>query len=402
MPKPLSPDATHTGSGSDKEAPEDQILYEAKIARAAFVAMPSAAFLLDDEARIVLHTRRAGRLYPHPDAQEGGNLKGIAFAHLTHLEAAALPQMLRNSVSSGVVTLPMRNPHRVNVPKEVTFHLSLMRIKGVRRQLYMLSQDHLRASATALQTANLMREKESNRGLHLEAHISTLQNSVMSMETFANAASHDLKTPINALHGLLDLFGTKFGDGLPDKAHEYLDHMKGAVDQMNALTSKLMAHAQSAAAPMDVRRVQLSDAVQTVLDQLDPELRKNAQDITLRGPQFNVMAEPTMIHILLSNIINNALKHAHPERALHIALTTRISGAGAELTISDTGTGFAPEQKAAIFAPFTRLKSDVQGAGLGLATCAEICRRHNWDVSATSDGETGAELTIKFPAVLQV
>ncbi|WP_299693108.1 HAMP domain-containing sensor histidine kinase [uncultured Tateyamaria sp.] len=398
----MSPDTARSGVGAAEEAPEHSLLYEAKVARAAFVAMPSAAFLLDDAARIVLHTRRAGRLYPHQDAQHDTGLEGIAFWQLTHLDEPDLRRALRNAISSGLITLPMNNPHRVDVPKDVTFHLSLMRIKGVRRQLYMLSQDHLRASATALQTANMMREQESNRGLHLEAHISTLQNSVMSMETFANAASHDLKTPINALSGLLELFCAKFENDLPPEAEPYLKHMQGAVVQMDALTTKLMAHAQSSAAPMEMRQIHLNDTVQSVLDLLDPALRDNAEDIALSGPKFDLMAEPTMLHILLGNIVSNALKHGHADRPLRITLTTEVTGTSAVLRISDTGTGFAPDQNRAIFTPFTRLKSNVQGSGLGLATCAEICRRHNWDISAVSDGQSGATFKITFPTILKV
>ncbi|MEO0503471.1 MAG: HAMP domain-containing sensor histidine kinase, partial [Pseudomonadota bacterium] len=309
---------------------------------------------------------------------------------------------LRASVSSGQVTLPMNDAHRVDMAKDVTFHLSLMRIEGVRQQLHMLSQDHLRASATALQTANQMREQASTRGQHLEAHITSLQNSVMSMETFAHAASHDLKSPINALSGLLDLFGQKFGADLPDTAQSYLIHMQNAVVQMDALTTKLLAHAQSSAAPMTMSKVNLHEAVDIALNLLDPRLRGKAQDISLTGPDVDLMAEPTMLQILLGNLVTNALKHRDVDRPLRIQLVTRTDGTSAALSVTDSGTGFAPDQADAIFAPFTRLNTDIKGSGLGLATCAEICRRHNWDITAASDGRSGAKFNIRFPAVLQL
>ena len=399
---PSSPDTPQVAQAPDPGAPEDTMAHDAKVARAAFVAMPIAAFLLDDEARIVLHTRRAGRLYHHLAAEPGAGLEGIEFSKLTHLDTGALHRALRASVSSGQVSLPMNDAHRVDVAKDVTFHLSLMRIEGVRQQLHMLSQDHLRASATALQNANQMREQASTRGQHLEAHITSLQNSVMSMETFAHAASHDLKSPINALSGLLDLFGQKFGADLPDAATPYLIHMQNAVVQMDALTTKLLAHAQSSAAPMTMSRVNLHEAVDIALNLLDPRLRGKAQDISLTGPEVDLMAEPTMLQILLGNLVTNALKHGDVDRPLRIQLVTRADGTGAALSVTDSGTGFAPDQADAIFAPFARLNTDVQGSGLGLATCAEICRRHNWEISAASDGRSGAKFNIRFPAVLQL
>lgn len=390
------------GDIPDRDPAAADLSAEDRIARAAFVAMPIAAFLLDDEARIVLHTRRAGRLYHDMTGQPGSGLTGVDFAHLTHLDTGGLFRALRVSISSGLITLPMKDAHRVKVPKDVTFHLSLMRIEGVRRQLYMLSQDHLRASATALQNANQMREKETSRGQHLEAHISTLQSSVMSMETFAHAASHDLKSPINALGSLLNLFCSKYAADLPSDAQPYLEHMQSAVVQMDALTTKLMTHAKSAAAPLKMRRVRVQDAIQTALAGLDPDALAQAQDITVDGPAIDVMAEPTMLQVLMGNLLSNALKHGRADHPLDITLMTEAAGDGAMLTVTDTGTGFAPDQAQAIFAPFLRLKPDVQGSGVGLATCTEICRRHNWGISARSDGETGATFTIRFPRVLVV
>lgn len=400
--RPVLPEASTPDAGSASRATGDPVQYEAKLARAAFVAMPIAAFLLHADGRIVLHTRRAGRVYHHTAVQPGTGLEGIDFSELTHLDTDGLRQVLRASVSSGQVTLPMNDAHRGGKAKDVAFHLSLMRIEGVRDQLFMLSQDHLRASATALQNANLMRAQESDRGLHLQAHINTLQSSVLSMETFANAASHDLKTPINALSGLLDLFRSTFGPDLPAEAQPYLDHMQNAVARMDVLTSKLLAHAQSSTAPMELHKVSLAETIRSVIDQLEPDLRATAQEIAVNGPDFDVMAEPTMLQILLGNVIGNALKHRQADQPLHVTLQIREDGPGALLTIADTGTGFDPSQAKTIFEPFVRLKPDIQGSGMGLATCAEICQRHKWDIAATSDGQSGATFTIRFPAVLRL
>ncbi len=375
---------------------------DARIARAAFVAMPIAAFLLDDAGRIVLHTRRAGRVYHHKATQPQSGLEGIRFSELTHLDDDGLRKAFRAAISSGQITLPMNDAHRVGVPKDVTFHLSLMRIEGVNRQLHMLSQDQLGASVAALQTANMMREQETHRGMHLEAHINTLKDSVLSMETFANAASHDLRSPINVLGSLLDLFKSRYAADLPETALPYLDHMEDAVARMEALTSKLLAHAQSSAAPMEMTRVDLHEAIASVLDLLDPTLRTGAEAITQSGPPVRVMAELTMLHILLGNIVSNALKHAAQDRPLRVDLVTQAHEAGAILSITDTGTGFPSAQANSIFAPFRRLKTEVQGTGLGLATCAEICRRHGWDISAHSDGANGATFRIRFPATLKI
>ena len=109
-----------------------------------------------------------------------------------------------------------------------------------------------------------------------------------------------------------------------------------------------------------------------------------------------------MLHILLGNIVSNALEHAAQDRPLRVDLVTQAHEVGAILSITDTGTGFPSEQANSIFAPFRRHKTEVQGTGLGHATCAEICRRHGWDISAHSDGANGATFRIRFPATLKI
>ena len=370
------------------------------IARAAYEAMPIAGFILDEAGHILFHTRRAARLFAARDGSHRSDLTGAHFEVLTHLDAEGIHAALRSCIAGGSITFPMQDPQRVDRHKDVVFHVSLMRVPGLNRQIFMLSQDHLRANVAALKNAHDLFDRESSRGLALEAHITELQRAVLSMETFAHAASHDLKTPINALSGLLDLFTDQFSRDLPEDARTYLDHMVRATQQLETLTTKLLTHAQSAAAPMDVSQVSVGPAIENALGLIDPGLRASAEAIDVRGPQFDVMAESTMFQILVGNLVTNALKHGGTNRALQVSMITCALENGGTLTVADNGTGFDPDQAHAIFAPFLRLNDGVQGSGLGLATCAEICRRHGWEIEAQSDGQSGAAFTVYFPAVL--
>ncbi|WP_415920225.1 sensor histidine kinase [Tateyamaria sp. SN6-1] len=386
--------------GADAARPDPGIATDPRVARAAFSALPIAAFVLDHAGTIVLHTRRASRMYSSPIEAGHDGLNGMAFALLTDLDERAVSTAFRESVASGGISLPMRDARRIGVTRTIDFHLSLMRIEGVQEQLYLLSQDHMRASAEALQTANVIRQRETERSGHLETHITELQRTVLSMETFAHAASHDLKTPIGAIAGLLELFQNRFGDDLPDEAAPFLGHMQDAIDKMETLTTSLLAHAKSSAAPLDLNRVSVHEMIDQCITMLETELRDAVTEVQVEGPDVHLMAEASMLQILLINILSNAIKNKNADRALNVTIATRRTGDGAHLTISDTGGGFDPNQARAIFLPFLRLKAEVKGTGIGLATCAEICRRHGWDISARSDGQSGASFTIVFPVVV--
>lgn len=371
-------------------------------AQAAFYAMPISAFVLNERGRLVMYTRRAARLFSGTLAARATPEHPFQFADLTHLDEQALLRTLRDALSMGNVTLPLIGLHASAPSKPMSFHLSLMRIEGSSSPVYMLAQDHLKASAEALTNAIDQRERETDKANALQEQVTQLQRAVLSMESFARAASHDLRTPINAISGLLDLFARKFGAGLPDAAQTYITHMQRASRQMEDLTGTLLTHAQSAAAPLQAQKVSLADTVADSLGAVDPTLRLNASTIHTQGPDVALMAEPTMLRILLSNLFSNALKYAAEDRVLQIVITTTRTEFGATLDISDTGCGFAPEQANAIFAPFRRLDTARDGSGIGLATCAEICRRHGWEISASSDGTSGAHFTVTFPTALAV
>ncbi|MEL7133394.1 MAG: ATP-binding protein, partial [Pseudomonadota bacterium] len=121
-------------------------------------------------------------------------------------------------------------------------------------------------------------------------------------------------------------------------------------------------------------------------------------NVEINGDTCTLMAEPTLLRMLLTNLFSNAIKYRHPDRVPEITATLIADGPHATvLTIADNGRGFDPRQSDAIFLPFRRLHTSIDGTGIGLSTCAEVCRRHGWDISARSDGTSGAEFRLRFP-----
>ncbi len=375
---------------------------DAALSRAAYLAVPTASFILDANGIILLHTRRGQRLFAAEQGGANADLIGTSFATLTSLNDTALRKILRDALPSGQVTLSMRSARFGNAGKDVPFHLSLMRSRDVNSQIYLLTQDHVSSNAGALQSVNDHRNSIAKALEKAEDQNVTLQRHVLSMETFTHAASHDLRTPINAISGLLQLFDAKFKEGLPEAAHQYLDHMQRATAQMDELTNTLMSHARASTAPFALARVNLRSCLEQVFDSLSHEIKDANADITVRGELVDVMAEPVMLKILISNLLSNSLKYRVDERPLQIGVMLKTTEeGGALMRVIDNGCGFDPDQAQAIFAPFLRLQTAVDGNGIGLSTCAEICRRHGWKIEAESDGKTGSQFSVSFPERLE-
>jgi signal transduction histidine kinase len=114
-----------------------------------------------------------------------------------------------------------------------------------------------------------------------------------------------------------------------------------------------------------------------------------------------VNADPERLGQVLSNLLDNALRHTPPGGHVRVAATA--SGATAVLTVADDGDGIPVDQVQAVFDRFHRVdparaSSDGSGSGLGLTIARAIITDHSGTLTAASDGTgTGATFTVTLP-----
>lgn len=364
----------------------------------AFLASPYASFLLDQDARVLVCNRRAERMYiPAPDMTEDGT-RGMSLHTLTGLTREEFLAALRKGAARSSVELPMITAIRTSALRPTVFRVALLRSPDRGERLYLLTQDHLKAAAEALGQMNQRRIKTREELASFEARFVDLHASLLAMESFAQQASHDLRTPLSTLSGMLQLFGSKFGTDLPDKGHEYLAVMSRAVVQMDALTHDFLEHARSVSADISAEPLDLRAIIESVRRDVLNGRTETDLSVRILGKSCTLMAEPTLLRMMLMNVLTNALKYRHPDRPLEVDIALAASGdRETVLSIADNGRGFDPSEREEIFLPFRRCHTAIEGTGIGLSTCAEVCRRHGWTISATSDGCSGATFFIRFP-----
>ncbi|MBT8153160.1 HAMP domain-containing histidine kinase [Epibacterium ulvae] len=364
----------------------------------AFLVSPYASFILDWQGTILVCNRRAERSFCPPNIQDSENLRGASFCELTTLENAEVLLLLRKGAAAGHASLPML-PRAPGKPSEkAPFRVSLLRSATRGERLILLTQDQLKPTAEALTKMNLRRGELLKEVHNLKDDNHRLHEILLSMEAFAHAASHDLRTPINTLLGSLQFFGERYNENLPETAQEFLKVMMRAAHQMESLTAELLDHSVSTSAQIQFQEVEVSTALDEACADIRSEL--DACDGTIRitgDPKFQIHADPALLRLVLTNILSNAIKFRAPTRALEVDI--EIQGSGKQywsLSIKDNGVGFDPAESTRIFLPFHRANHDVEGTGIGLSTCAEICRRHNWIFTADSKPGNGAVFTVTF------
>lgn len=210
-------------------------------------------------------------------------------------------------------------------------------------------------------------------------------------ELFANI-SHDLRTPLASLLGYLETISLKRNLSEEEKkrycdiAMQEARHVTNLVDKLLELATLDAPEAKTAPEVF-----MLSELVETICREF--ALVASEKGVALIK-EFSssrsippVLADPALIERALENLVDNALRHTPTGGAVSIALSRELSGVG--VSVSDTGTGIAPEDLPRIFDRFYRGEKDRRrasssGAGLGLPIAKRILELHGASLQVES------------------
>ena len=218
-----------------------------------------------------------------------------------------------------------------------------------------------------------------------------LHESFTAQRQFVANASHELRTPLTVQRTLLQLAiadPDATADTLRSACHELLD----LGQQQERLIGALLALAGGHQGIDTWERFDLADLTRkavAAVDHRDVRIRARLSPATVTG-------DPRLAASLVTNLVDNAVRHNIPGGAVDIETT-----AAGRLTVSNTGPAIPPEELGRLFQPFQRLGTDrtdqTDGHGLGLAIVASIAQAHGARLTAGARPGGGLHLTVDFP-----
>lgn len=216
------------------------------------------------------------------------------------------------------------------------------------------------------------------------------------LEGYAHTVSHDLKGPLSstvlAASALEKLMSA---DGLIDSRPE-LRELIGVIDRnawkSASLIDDLLALAEAGQVPKDVEGVDISELVGRIVDENALLIADRAVDLESGGDLGNVVASPTHLYQLFSNLIGNCLKHCDSDSPVVKIEHLDDTRAMHRYLIRDNGSGIREQDLVNIFAPF--FKGSSGGTGIGLATVEKIVKLYGGEIRAYNDGGACFEFTI--------
>jgi two-component system, OmpR family, sensor histidine kinase SenX3 len=228
-------------------------------------------------------------------------------------------------------------------------------------------------------------------------------------DSFLNAVTHELKTPIASIRMYLETLESRQLD--EPQRHEFYRIMLEDTDRLLGTVEQVLkaGEARQRSKRKNWQELDFSELVKSAL-----ELTRLRHHLTPENLRFGVappegmlvLGSPEELRTVVFNLFDNAVKYSGDNREIVVDVRTPDMDT-VLLSVRDLGIGIPRSELKRIFNRFYRatnpLAGQVKGTGLGLFIVRSIARRHGGDVYAESEGEgRGSTFTVRLPRVYRV
>jgi len=224
-------------------------------------------------------------------------------------------------------------------------------------------------------------------------------------DSFINAVTHELKTPIASIRLYLQTLQRRDVDEV--QRREFYRLMVDDTDRLLGTVEQVLKAGQATHKKRNHRApLNFGDLVQECVDvartshHLQPEALRYEQEVN-NGAGTSVVGDGEELRTAVSNVIDNAIKYSGPAVDIAVRLETP-DDKHVTLSVQDNGVGISAQELKRIFKRFYRVPnrtlSHVKGTGLGLFIVRTIARKHGGRVFAKSEGEgRGTTVVLELP-----
>ncbi|MDX1522875.1 MAG: ATP-binding protein [Anaerolineae bacterium] len=217
---------------------------------------------------------------------------------------------------------------------------------------------------------------------------------------YAYVVSHDLKTPLRAIHNYADFLRYDLGEMLEGDHLEYLAGLIEAVNEAEALVDDLLELSRIGRKEVPLEKIDLQLFLQDLLDAID-----QAPDIEIRMAKTwpTIEAETSLLRQIFQNLIQNSLKfNQSTPKTVSLGWQT-VQGGRYEFFVQDNGIGIKNEYQDRIFQVFQRLHTtdEYPGTGIGLAIVKKATEKLQGTVRVESVLGQGSTFFVTLPKTQQ-
>lgn len=224
---------------------------------------------------------------------------------------------------------------------------------------------------------------------------------------FLSHMSHDLRTPINGILGMLDIIEKSQHD--PERQSDCrkkirisTEHLLSLVNDVLQISKMESGRAREAEEPFEIRDI-LENSITLLSERADERgIRLILEEVELQHGR--AIGNPLYLQQILMNIIDNALKYNKPQGSVFVQakeISCRDGAAEYQFVVEDTGIGIGEEFKKHIFEPFTQehksARTHYNGVGLGMSIVKQLVDQMNGHIEVDSQIGKGSVFRISLP-----
>ena len=212
---------------------------------------------------------------------------------------------------------------------------------------------------------------------------------------FVHSIAHDLRAPLRTIGSFAQILESEHCAELSDDGCDAIRRILRANGRMERLIEALLDLSGLTHRPLREEPVVLSAVADEVVADLRDAQPGRTVEVAIE-PSLKVVADPSLVRILLENLIGNAWKFTARRDVAHIEVGRTDAGGETAYFVRDDGVGFDQQYAGRLFTAFERLHDDAEfgGTGIGLATVQRIVERHGG--RAWAEGKVGEGATVYF------
>jgi signal transduction histidine kinase len=226
----------------------------------------------------------------------------------------------------------------------------------------------------------------------LQRYADKLEQSNAELDAFALSISHDLSAPLRHIMGYADILEMKFGPSLDPKGLGHLRNIAQAARNLHGLIQHVLVFSKMGHSEIHKTRVDLEALVEAARARLTPDSGGPPVSWTVE-PGVTLWGDSTMLQLVLSNLLSNALKFTSGRSDPSIEIGVLRDPNETTVYVRDNGVGFDMKERGRLFGLFQRLhtREDFEGSGVGLAHVRRIVTKHGgrtWAEGRPGEGAT--------------
>lgn len=234
----------------------------------------------------------------------------------------------------------------------------------------------------------------SNLNQELEQNLKLLENYNTELDNFNHIVSHDLKSPLIAVHALVSFIEEDLKTTIDKETKNHLSLLKDVVSKMDALINGLLEYSKVAKGNKSKELFSLNELLSKVKTVVDYQ---NKSRVNVPEQDFEVYANKIELDHVFQNLISNAIKHNDKGLAI-INISVSKQPKEYVFSVSDNGPGIDPKYHTKIFKMFSQLNAnnDVESTGIGLAIVKKIIYENHGVISVESKEGIGVKINFSW------